>query len=149
MGCERVANEIWLAATGSSRHPTYGERILANFHGRQLAELIAWLRDECGILDFGSYDDHASRRFIESAPCEVLVSLPISDIHQLIVNLFEGTTGNREERAIVTLIHCLIPSQIIELLTLPGTQFEDFERNIQGSEWRELQSIFEARGVTP
>jgi len=149
LGCERVANEIWLAATGRSRHPTYGEWILANFHGRQLDDLIAWLRNECGILDFSRYDDHASRRFIESAPCEVLVDLPIADIHQLIVNLFEGTTGDREERAIVTLIRCLTASQTHELLTLPGTQFEDFGRKIDGAEWRELRSIFEARGVTP
>jgi hypothetical protein len=149
MGCERVEASIWRAPTGGSRPPTYGEWILANVHGRQLDELIAWLRNECGILDFGSYDDHASRRFIESASCGVLMSLPITDIRRLIVNMFEGTTGNREERAIVSLMRCLICPQIHELLTMPETQFEDFERKIQGAEWRELQRIFEACGVTP
>jgi hypothetical protein len=142
LGCDRVATEVWSGASGHERHTTWGEWILAKFHGRERERLLSWLY-RCGILDFAMLDADRSRAFIETSDCATLSNLTPMQINQLITNLFRGDTGNRDERAILSVIHCLTCGQIAELVTLPGTSVADFQRNIQGSEWQQLRSRFE------
>lgn len=137
LGAERVREDIW---------PRWGDQILDNFHGNERDTLRALITGY-GILNFEEMDDNATREFINNADSATLNSLSILDIRQLILNLFEGVTGDRDERAIIRLISSLPCDRVQELLSMPNVSYEDFDDNFSGNEWRDLRDIFASCGI--
>ncbi len=95
----------------------------------------------CGLTDFAAFDDDATRLFINKANCATLNGLTLDQIRQLILNLFDGFTGDDDELAIIKLISCLPCGMIADLLTLPDVTFDDFDSEVHGDEWDQLEPM--------
>ena len=132
--CARVKSVI--AASGSLKD------FISEFHGDELDQLMLRLQ-ECGLVGFFSsdFDDDASRLFVSTHTCNEIQQMPLWDIRQLILNMFDGATGDDDENAINKLVGCLSPCKFMELLKLPGVSFDDFDGAIQGSEWTTFSNI--------
>lgn len=143
LSCGRLA-EIWNSDSihdlGEGR---ISSRLLYDFDGDEFDRLKVRLQ-ECGIMRFSDFDDDATRIFINSNNCTVLSRLSIDDLRQLILNLFEGSTGDDDEAAIIKLIECLPLYAVNQLMSLPGMSFDDFDDEVDGAEWTRLRRTLEA-----
>ena len=133
--CNMVEDEVW---------PNYGNRILSDVDGDEFDLLVEALQ-RCGNLRFSALDDDQTRSFISENQCDVLRRLSISDIRRLLFNLFDGHTGDDDERAINKLVNCLFPDTVRTLLTMSGTRYEDFDDEVDGPEWRTLRRILDEK----
>ena len=121
--------------------------LLDEFHGDEWDWLMVRLR-ECGKVSFADWDDDATRLFINLADCSTLNSLRLADIRRLILNLFEGATGDDDELAIIKLVGCLSCSQRQALMDMEGTSFSDFDDNVDGEEWDTLRALLQCAGTS-
>jgi len=114
-----------------------------DFHGSEYDRLRVRFGN-CGIISMQDWDDDATRVFINSTDCPALRTLSMNNIKALLRNLFDGATGDADERAIIKLIRCLPEDTVRDLLREPGFSRDDFDDEVDGSEWRELRDIFDA-----
>jgi hypothetical protein len=143
--CIRV-RELWEASSPREEDGRIGTRLLFDFDGAEWDRLVIRLQ-ECGVLRFSDFDDDATRRFIRQNDCAVLGRLSNADIRRLILNLFAGSTGDEDERAIYTLIECLSCGRVAELMRMRGLSYDDFYDEVDGSEWTRLRRSLEAARV--
>lgn len=137
MGYDRLRSEIW---------PKFGRWILGDVNGPEHAALLVALLP-AQLTSFADWDDDATREYIAQTPCATLNSLPLDDIKTLLQNLFDGPTLDEDERAIITLIKCLTPARVQELVAEPGFSVSDFDDEVDQEEWTELRHIFGSMGV--
>lgn len=135
--CERLRTWYW---------PTYGERIRSDTHGSEYDQLLASLI-RCELTTFSAWDDDASRAYINRAACAELRAITLQGIQQLLRNLFEGRTGDADEQAINKLIQCMDPARVRELVRQPGYSVDEFDDEVDGSEWRVLREYFRSIGI--
>jgi hypothetical protein len=135
--CDRVTAVVNIVGRGN---------LLNDFHGDEWDRLMIRLQ-QCGLARFREWDDDATRRFIGEVDCATINSLSDNDIHQLLFNLFEGTTGNADERAILRMMGCLDCTRISGLVDRPGLSVGDFDDEVDGDEWDRLKRIFRNCGV--
>ena len=121
-------------------------RLLDDIDGAEWDRLMIRLR-ECGLVSFGEWDDDATRLFVNEVDCSVIARLPEGDIRQLVLNLFDGFTGDDDERAILKIMNCLDCAQIRSLVRRGGMSAEDFDDEVDGEEWDTLEQRFVACGV--
>jgi len=103
----------------------------------------------CGIINFSSWDDDATRVFVNHASCAQINALTAQNLHQLFRNLIEGSCGDDDENAINKIMQCTDCAKIHAVLAMSGTHWDDFDDAIQGSEWTAFKSIMNSRcGIT-
>ncbi len=119
-------------------------RLLDHFHGSEWDRLMLRLQ-RCGLVSFADWDDDATRKFIRDSDCATLNALTLPELRRLVLNLFEGDTGDADENAIVKLIRCLPCERRRELMRLSGVRFGDFDNEVHGSEWDRLEPLLRCR----
>jgi hypothetical protein len=103
----------------------------------------------CGIINFSSWDDDATRVFVNRATCAQINALSALNLHHLFRNLLEGATLDEDENAINKIMQCTDCAKISAVLAMDGTRWDDFDDNIQGSEWSAFKNILNSRcGIT-
>ena len=103
----------------------------------------------CGIINFSSWDDDATRVFVNHASCAQINALTAQNLHQLFRNLIEGYCGDDDENAINKIMQCTDCAKIHAVLNMSGTHWDDFDDAIQGSEWTAFKNIMNSRcGIT-
>ncbi len=103
----------------------------------------------CGIISFSSWDDDATRVFVNRATCAQINALTAQNLHQLFRNLIEGFCGDDDENAINKIMQCADCSKIQAVLAMNGTRWDDFDDAIHGSEWSAFRNILNSRcGIT-
>lgn len=137
LSCERLKEII----------KTIGQsNIEGEFDGVQFDQLRV-LFANCGIIGLHTLDDDATRVFINNSSCEGLNGLSLGNVKALLNNLFEGNTGDSDEKAIIKLINCLSASSVQALLSSPGFSKSDFDDEVDGSEWTQLKEVFKSKGL--
>lgn len=116
------------------------EDFMDEFQGAEWDTLVVRLR-ECGLLSFADWDDDASRLFITKNKKSTLAQLSITDIVQLCHNLFSGSCGDDDEKAIIRLISSQDLCKVKTILSIPYISFEEFDDNVDGEEWDKLSAI--------
>ena len=116
----------------------------SDIDGSEYDELQVLLGN-CGVINFSSWDDDATRLFIGRASCQQLNALSVQSLHQLFINLFEGSTGDEDEQAINKMMGCIDCAKIHQILGMNGTHWDDFDDEIQGSEWSDFKNILKNR----
>ena len=106
-------------------------RLMDDFDGSQWDRLMIRLQ-ECGLAEFGEWDDDATRRFINDVDCSTIAELTLNDIRQLMLNLFSGTTGDDDERAILRMINCMSCSRRSQLVEMRSMSVDDFDDEVDG-----------------
>lgn len=121
-------------------------RLMFDFDGAEWDRLMLLLRHH-GLVGFQSWDDDASRLFINSNAPSTLNSLALHDIATLIQNMFRGSCGDDDEQAIIRLLSCLDCGRVRQLVARPGFNVDDFDDNVDGSEWTQLKQLFRNCGI--
>ena len=116
-------------------------RLMDDFDGSQWDRLMIRLQ-ECGLAEFGEWDDDATRRFINDVDCSTIAELTLNDIRQLMLNLFSGTTGDDDERAILRMINCMSCSRRSQLVEMRSMSVDDFDDEVDGDNWDRLRRMF-------
>lgn len=124
----------------------YGNDILADTHGAEYDQLLLELY-RCKLHDLNEWDDDVVSRFIATQHCQALAALELDQVTVLIRKLFQGHTGDRDERRINKLIGCLPDWKVQRILQEPGLSFDDFYDEMHGSEWSEFKRIIRRKGV--
>jgi hypothetical protein len=109
---------------------------LDEFQGAEFDRLVILLQG-AGMLSFSDWDDDATRRFINGTPESTLAELSLDDITQLCRNLFSGSCGDDDERAILRLIRSQDLCKVKRLL-LERISSSTFDDHVDGSEWTRL-----------
>lgn len=122
------------------------QRLEDNFHGAEYDHLLIILLN-LGLVDFSSFDDDAALVYIERYSCRFLKELSVEDARVLLWKLFRGSTGDREERAINKVVDCLSAQKVKKLVRTNGFSVDDFDGEVDGSEWDQLEGIFRRKGV--
>ena len=118
------------------------QEFLDQFQGGESNDLQLFLVD-CGLLSLGDMDDAATRRYLTERPCSELNKHGVPEIAMLMQNLFEGFTDDDDEQAINSFFKWCLGSCQINLLTQqPGMSVEEFDDEVDGSEWDELEGHF-------
>lgn len=130
--CERVTEIVQDVGRG---------RLLRDFDGEEWDRLMIRLQ-ECGLAGFGDWDDDATRRFIDEVDCATINSLTLNEIRQLMLNLFDGWTGDDDERAIIRVIDCLDCETRQRLVAMRNMSVEDFDDEVDGDNWDRLRRRF-------
>jgi hypothetical protein len=120
--------------------------LLDEFQGAEWDRIIIRYQ-ECGLASFRDFDDDATRRFVGSVSCGVISRLTEDDVRQLMFNLFDGATGDDDERAILRIVNCRDCAQLRSLVRRGGMSPEDFDDEVDGAEWRELAERFTECGI--
>jgi hypothetical protein len=144
LGCDRIGADIWNASP-PGEFKTYGDWLLDNMHGSERDTFLIEMQ-KCGFVDFSSFDDDASRKFIKRNDCGVLKDLRVSEIRDLMLNMFDGPTLDEDESAIIRLLECQSCAKISQLLSMRATSRSDFSDEVDGREWRRVKGIFRACG---
>jgi hypothetical protein len=121
-------------------------RLLFDFDGAEWDRLMQLLRHH-GLVGFQSFDDDASRLFINSNAPSTLNSLSLHDIATLIQNMFKGSCGDDDEQAIIRLLSCIDCGRVRQLVARPGFSVDDFDDNVDGAEWARLKQLFRNCGI--
>jgi hypothetical protein len=108
------------------------------FQGSEFDKLVLRLH-ECGLLRFSDWDDDATRLFVFSLSKPKLMALSIGDIVTLCKNLFAGSCGDDDERAIIRLIQNQTNRRIKKVLE--HISIDEFDDNVDGEEWDILGGI--------
>lgn len=138
LSCDTVA-EIWNSPSIRERgEGRISRRLLYDFDGEEWDRLVIRVH-ECGLVNFKTFDHSATRLFINSNACSVLSRLSNADVRRLLLNLFEDGTLDADERAIIKLIECLPLPRVAELLRMRDLSYDDFDDEVDGSEWRRLR----------
>jgi hypothetical protein len=116
------------------------DTLLDEFQGSEWDRLMLRLQ-QCNLVDFSDWDDDATRLFINSSDCATLNALRLTDIRHLILNMFSGSTGDDDENAIIRLIGCLPCERRRELMLMSDMSYDDFDDEVDGSEWRSLSGL--------
>lgn len=114
--------------------------LLDEFQGPEEDRLMLRLK-ECDLVDFADWDDDVTRRFINRSDSATLNALSLNDIRHLILNMFEGSTGDDDENAIIKLIGSLPCERRQELMRMRDMSYEEFDDEVDGSEWRRLGGL--------
>ena len=120
--------------------------LLDNVDGDQWDQLVSLLAD-CGIIGIDQLDDDGSRQFVKDHSCAQLGQLSMSSVRQLVLNMFSGMCGDDDEDAILMLIRCQSKARLQQLVTMPRMSVEDFDDNVDGPQWDELEAHFNANGI--
>lgn len=120
--------------------------LLWNFDGEEWDKLVILLRHH-GMIGFQNWDDDASRLFINSNDPATLNSLAIHDICTLVRNMFSGSCSDDDELAILRLLSSIDCARVRQLVTFPGMSVDDFDDNVDGSEWDRLERLFQRCGI--
>lgn len=123
------------------------DNLIDEFQGSEWDRLMLRLQ-QCSLVDFGDWDDDATRLFINNSDCATLNALELSDIRQLTLNMFSGSTGDEDENAIIRLIQCLPCSKRRALTLRPDMSYDDFDDEVDGEEWDRLDQLFRNCGIT-
>lgn len=122
------------------------QTIKNNFHGSEYDKLkVLLFRLE--LISMIEFDKPAVVELITTSNCRTFHELSLSRLKALLRLLFNGTTGNTEERAINKLIECLPSTKLDNLLREPGFSVDDFDSEVDGAEWDQLVRIFTRKGV--
>ena len=121
-------------------------RLLFDFDGAEWDRMMLLLRHH-GLVGFQSWDDDASRLFINSNAPSTLSSLSLHDIATLIQNMFKGSCGDDDEQAIIRLLSCIDCGRVRQLVARPGFSVDDFDDNVDGAEWTRLKQLFRNCGI--
>jgi len=73
--------------------------------------------------------------------------LPLQDKLDLIKGLFDTTTYDAEERAIINLVKSMSLDERWEMLRKKGFGKDDFDDQVDGSEWDELETLLDAARI--
>lgn len=122
-------------------------RLLDDIDGDEWDQLVVLL-ERCGILNFSTFDDDASRLFINERSCAQLGQLNVDSIHRLVLNMFAGSCGDDDEDAILKLLSCQSTAKLQQLVAMPGTGVDDFDYNFDGDQWDDLEAFFAVHGIT-
>jgi hypothetical protein len=142
---------ILLGALDCSRMTRIVNRVgLSNLQsdidGPQYDELMILLGN-CRIVRFDQWDDDASRLFVNRLSQIEINSLELSEIRQLILNMFRGSCGDDDENAINRIMNFLTRERLHSLIRMPGMSVSEFDDNVDGAEWRTLRTIFNRNGI--
>ncbi len=112
---------------------------------------VPWIEEQKYITDilskrginFNSWDDDASRLFINEYPCDELYNLDNNDIVTLINNMLRGATLNEDENAILKLLNC--PAVTCDRLRIivDSIGLSRLQSNFHGRQFYELQVLLE------
>ncbi len=138
LNCDRLTGTYW---------PHFGSRIQADTDGSEFDRLRVAMR-RCRLVNFSDWDDDATRVYIHTSSCSDLQLLTITEIKQLLRNMFSGATGDDDERMINKLISCLGSGTVQTLVHEPGFFVSDFDDEVDGSEWTQLKNILRNKGVS-
>jgi hypothetical protein len=115
------------------------ETLADEFNGSEWNELMLRLQ-QCGVVNFAAWDDDTTRLFIQNSWPATLAILSIPDIVQLCQNLFSGSCGDDDEKAIIKLIKSQDPCKNTKIVT-NHISLEEFDDNVDYSEWDDLCTI--------
>lgn len=122
------------------------ENLSSQVNGAENERLLIMLLQK-GIIGYKQLTDDASRRFINNAREEVLSSLSLIDVRELIINMLEGTTDNDDERAILKLLSSLSCEKLRELVSMDRVKPKDLLKEFQGSENNRLEDLLRECGI--
>jgi hypothetical protein len=71
----------------------------------------------------------------------------MASVRQLVLNLFTGSCGDDDERAILKLLGCQSAQRLQQLVGMPRMSVDDFDDNVDGSEWDALEDLFHRNGI--
>jgi hypothetical protein len=120
--------------------------LLDNVDGEEWDRLVSLLAD-CGIIGIDQLDDDGSRVFVKNHSCAQLGQLSMSSVRQLVLNMFSGACGDDDEDAILKLVRCQSKARLQQLVTMPRMSVEDFDDNVDGDQWDDLEAHFNANGI--
>jgi hypothetical protein len=120
--------------------------LLYNLDGAEWDRLVSLLA-ECGIIGIDQLDDDGSRHFINTHGCAQLGQMPLTSVRQLVLNLFSGSCGDDDENAILKLLRCQSRQRLQQLVAMPRMSVDDFDDNVDGGEWDQLEALFRANGI--
>lgn len=69
--------------------------------------------------------------------------LPLQEKLALIKGLFDTSTEDAEERAIINLVKSMSPEERWQMLRKPGFSKDDFDDDVDGDEWDELEKLLD------
>ncbi len=61
--------------------------------------------------------------------------------------MFSGSCGDDDEDAILKLLRCQSRTRLKELVTMPRMSVDDFDDNVDGDQWDDLEALFNANGI--
>jgi hypothetical protein len=73
--------------------------------------------------------------------------LALSSVRQLVLNLFSGSCGDDDEDAILKLLRCQSRQRLQQLVAMPRMSVDDFDDNVDGGQWDQLEALFNANGI--
>lgn len=120
--------------------------LLNDFDGVEWDLLVNRLQ-ACGMLSFTTWDDDATRLFITFADCATINSLTNLEIRDLLLNMFEGDTGEDDEDMILRLMRCLPCTRMRQLVGMRDLSFDDFDDEVGGEQWDRLERILNNCGL--
>lgn len=123
------------------------DELIDNVDGEESARLLTLLV-ECGAIRFDEMDDDASREYVWTHDPAHLNALPIEQVRQLVLNMFSGSCGDDDEQAILRLLRAQSGARVHQLIAMAGMSVEDFDDNVDGDEWDELESLFASHGIS-
>jgi len=100
------------------------------------------------VPPMASLDDDRVRRMVSLWNCADINALANSVLYGLFQKLLSGSTGDDDEQAINKMMGCLDPAKIRAILRTVGTEWEDFDSAIQGSEWTQFLAIMAQKGIS-
>lgn len=115
------------------------DRLLSDFHGAEDTELRVIL-GKCGLIAMSTWDDDATRAFVNSINCTDINAFTDNTLRELINNMLQGNTANADERAILKILRCLECSRRRSVVTLVGRR--RLLSNLHGAEDDQLRALF-------
>ncbi len=122
------------------------DKLLWSVDGEEWDEMVIILL-KCGIINFAMMDDDASRLFVDRHTYAQLSHLHIEAVHQLVLNMFDGSCGDEDEDAILKLVGSQVAPKLQQLVSMPGTDVGAFDHNFDGEQWDRLEMLFAANGI--
>lgn len=116
--------------------------------GAEWDEFFAIIVGKGIVPPMASLDDDRVRRMVSFWNCADINSLANSVLHGLFQKLLSGSTGDDDEQTINKMMGCLDPTKIRAILRMVGTEWDDFDSAIQGSEWTQFLDIMGQKGIS-
>ena len=92
-------------------------------------------------------DDKALREQISGADAAALGSLPISERSYMLDRLCRGSTGNKDEEAILKVLRASVSAgDVVPIIDLAGPHL--LAKNLHGGQWDQLKALFQQHYYT-
>ena len=127
--------------------PRRRRRPLYNLDGAEWDRLVSLLA-ECNIIAIDQLDDDGSRQFINTHSCATLGQLGARLRVRQPSSTCSDSCGDDDERAILKLLRCQSTQRLQQLVAMPGMSVDDFDDSVDGSEWDQLEALFNANGIS-